>query len=65
VSERVQPIDYLCYGFIPPPQRKEQFDARPIQILNYWGRSSEHRMDLHGKLFPAREDRNYGVDMKW
>lgn len=51
VSERVQPIDYLCYGFIPPPQRKEQFDARPIQILNYWGRSSEHRMDLHGKFF--------------
>lgn len=60
VSERAQPIDYLCYGFIPPPQSKAQFDARPLQILNYWGRSSEHRMCLHGSFFEFARDAAFG-----
>jgi len=61
VIERVQPIDYLCYGFIPPPQSKEQFDARPIDVFYFWGRSSKHRMELHADFFWSAQEYGYEV----
>ncbi len=61
VQEKIQPIDYLCYGFIPPPQRKEQFDARPLDVFYFWGRSSEFRMFMHGDFFSYARAGKYEV----
>ena len=51
VGGNVFPIDYPCWTNPYPIQTKEEFDARPINVFNYWGRSSEYRVRLHADIW--------------
>jgi len=51
VTENIVPIDYPCWTNPYPVQTKEEFDARPINVFNFWGRSHEVRVKLHGDIW--------------
>lgn len=50
-SDEIYPIEYPCIVGEYPIQSKEEFNARPIELLNYWGRSNEHRLRVHGEIW--------------
>jgi len=50
VTDRVVPIDYPCLYASQLEQDKETFDSRPINVFQYWGRSSEHRVRIHAEI---------------
>lgn len=60
-SEKVLPIDYPCNIPAYPISRKEEFNARPISVMNYWGRSHEARVRLHGNIWKHASKRGYSV----
>lgn len=45
------PIEFACYLPIPDRATKESFDARPIDVLYFWGMSHQRRPKLHGDIF--------------
>lgn len=55
-TSTVLPIEYPNWQSDYPIQPREFFDARPISALNFWGRSHEGRLMLHGEIwkFAAR-----------
>ncbi len=50
-SDWLRPIEYPCVFEVTQPQTKEQFLKRPIQVFNYWGRSNEERLRVHGEFW--------------
>jgi hypothetical protein len=50
-SDTILPIEYPCLLDIHRPQTKEGFLSRPFEVFNYWGRSHEDRVRLHGDIF--------------
>jgi len=50
-TDKVVVIDYPCWTEPYPIQTKEQFDARPVNVFFYWGRSSEYRVKLHADFW--------------
>lgn len=50
VSDKVLPIEYPCTANSYPQQTKEEFESRPINVFQYWGRSSEHRVRIHAEI---------------
>lgn len=44
------PIEYPCVIDEYPIQTREQFNSRPINVFQYWGRSSEHRLRIHSEI---------------
>lgn len=57
----VKPIEYPCWYVVPPPQSKEEFEARPINVFHFWGRSSELRVKLHADFWA--ESGKYGISV--
>ena len=57
VKDNVLPIDYPCYVEPIPIQTKEQYLSRPINVFNFWGRSSEYRVKFHADVW-ANSSRN-------
>jgi len=51
VSDKVQPIEYPCVVESYPVQPKEIFNSRHISAFQYWGRSNEHRLRIHGEIW--------------
>lgn len=51
MKDNRHPIEYPCY--FPPTeiQSREQFDARPLEVLFNWGHSHESRVNLHANIF--------------
>jgi len=50
-TDKVVVIDYPCWTEPYQIQTKEQFDARPVNVFFYWGRSSEYRVKLHADFW--------------
>lgn len=51
VSDTVLPIDYPCWVGECPIDSREQYNARPVNVFFYWGRSHEERAKLHGNIW--------------
>ena len=52
VTDKIKPIEYpsiVNHSF--PTQTKEEFNNRPIQAFQYWGRSNEHRLRIHSEIW--------------
>lgn len=61
VTDTVKPIEYPNWQPEYPAQTKEQFDSRPISVMNYWGRSHEARLMLHGEIWKNAARKGYAV----
>lgn len=55
------PIEYVNWQEKYPIQTKEEFDNRPISVLNYWGRSHEARLLFHGEVWKNAAQKGYTV----
>lgn len=51
LTDKIKPLSYHCYVPQYEVQTREQFNARPIELANYWGRSSEERMWFQGNAY--------------
>lgn len=60
-SETVLPIEYPNLTNPYPIQTKEEFDARRIIAFNFWGRSHEARVQLHGDLWKGASRYDYSL----
>ena len=49
--EGYYPIEYPCLIPPYPIQTREEFNARPINVFQYWGRSNENRLRIHGEIW--------------
>lgn len=47
----LHPIDYPCWIEPPPVQSREEYNARPIEVFYFWGRSHEERVKLHSDIW--------------
>jgi len=61
VSDTIKPIEYPCIIAPWPVQSKEEFNSRPIDYFQYWGRSNEHRLRIHGEIWLDAYKRGYQV----
>jgi len=60
-TEWLLPVEYPNLQNPYPVQAKAEFDARPISVLNYWGRSHEARVQLHGEIWKNASRGGYSV----
>lgn len=56
VTDKVVSLTYPSYQPSYPIQTKEQFDARPIELNHYFGRSHEDRIKFQGKAYLYASD---------
>lgn len=61
VSDTVLPIEYPCIVEKWNQDSKEQFDSRPINSFQYWGRSNEHRLRIHGEIWLHAYKKGFSV----
>lgn len=59
-SDTIKPIEYPC-RHKTFQQTKEEFDARVFSVFNYWGRSHEKRLTLHGNIWVEAGRHGYSV----
>lgn len=45
------PIEYPCLTDKWPIETREQFNNRPLNAFQYWGRSNEHRLRIHSEIW--------------
>lgn len=65
-TDRVRPIEFLCYLDIPPVQSRAEFDARPFEVFHCWGYSHHTRPQLHAWIFEeGMARRGLGVISDW
>ena len=55
------PIEYPNLTNKYPVQTKEEFNARPIDLFSYWGRSNEIRVQTHGDIWKGASTYGYSV----
>jgi len=51
LTDKIKPLSYPCYQPVYPIQTREEFNARPIELCHYWGRSSEERLWFQGNAY--------------
>lgn len=51
VSPTVQPIEYPCVVNEFPIQSVREFNSRPVNVFQYWGRSNEERLRIHSEIW--------------
>lgn len=51
VTHIVKPIEYPCVIDKWPIQSEQEFNSRPVSVFQYWGRSNEHRIRIHGQIW--------------
>lgn len=61
VTENLIPCDFTCYLPKEPVQTKEEFNARPIEVMHQWGYSHDLRRKLHGEIFAKAQEFGYNV----
>lgn len=59
-NEKRVPIEYPARTKSSPESR-DQFNNRPISVFNYWGRSHEGRLILHGNIWIEAPKNGYSV----
>lgn len=60
-SDYLKPIEYPNWQPDYQLQTREEFNNRAIQVLNYWGRSHEARLILHGNIWKNSPKKGYTV----
>lgn len=55
------PCEYPNWQEPWPQETREQFEARPIDVFNYWGRSHEARLMFHGEIWKHAARKGYTV----
>lgn len=61
VSDTVKPISYPCWNEIHPVQSKEEFLARPLEVMFTWGLSHEGRKVIHSDIWRKAGKYGYSV----
>lgn len=61
VSREVAPIDYPCVIPMWQVDTEEQFNNRPISCFQYWGRSNENRLRIHGDIWHHATKKGFSV----
>lgn len=51
VTESVRPIEYPCVVNQWPIPSYAEFNSRPINVFQYWGRSNECRLRIHSEIW--------------
>lgn len=51
VSDKVKPLEYPTIVSELPLHSEEEFNNRPVNVFQYWGRSSEERLRIHGEIW--------------
>ncbi len=61
VTDKIKPIEYPCVidEWIVEP--KEVFDERELNVVQYWGRSNENRMRIHGEIWLHAYEKGFQV----
>ncbi len=60
-SDYLKPIEYPNFQPDYLLQLREEFNNRQIEVLNYWGRSHEARLILHGAIWENSPTKGYTV----
>jgi len=60
-TEWLCPIEYPNRQNPYPIQTEAEFNARPIDVFNFWGRSHEARVQLHGDIWKGASKYGYSV----
>lgn len=60
-TETLLPCEYPNFQPRYELQTKEEFNNRPISAFNYWGRSHEARLMLHGEIWKHAAKKGYTV----
>lgn len=61
VSNVLQPIEYPRLVGEYPLQSKEEFNSRPVSVFQYWGRSNENRLRIHGEIWQHATQKGFSV----
>jgi hypothetical protein len=62
VSDKLLPIEYpRMVETDYPVDTKEVFNARPINAFQYWGRSNENRLRIHGEIWLHAYKKGFSV----
>lgn len=51
VSDTIKPIEYFSSVNELPLQSEQEFNSRPINCFQYWGRSNEERIRIHAEIW--------------
>ncbi len=51
VTESIKPIEYPCLVNSFGEHSEVEFNNRPINVFQYWGRSNEHRLRIHSEIW--------------
>lgn len=60
-DDTLLPCEYPNWFPAHPIETREQFNARPLSVFNYWGRSHEARLMLHGEIWKHASRKGYEV----
>jgi len=51
VTDKIKPIEYPYSGDLWHTQLRPDFNNRPINVFQSWGRSNENRIRIHGEIW--------------
>lgn len=60
-KENIYPIEFPNWEPHHPVQTKEEYNNRPINVFNFWGRSHEARLVFHGDIWRQAAKKGYAV----
>lgn len=61
VTDKVLPIEYPCVVHHWEVDSEERFNNRPISCFQYWGRSNENRLRIHGDIWHHATRKGFSV----
>lgn len=61
VTPTAQPIEYPCIVDEWPIQSEEEFNSRLVNVFEYWGRSNEMRVRIHGQILMHSYEKGFQV----
>lgn len=61
VTDNIKPIEYPCVTHHWQPDSEEKFNNRPLSTFQYWGRSNENRLRIHGEIWHHASKKGFSV----
>jgi len=61
LTDKIKPLSYPCYQPEYKLNSKEEFDARPLDVCHYFGRSSEERMIFQGNAYIHASEKGFEI----
>jgi len=61
LNDKIKPLSYPCYQPEYKLNLKEEFDARPLDVCHYFGRSSEERMIFQGNAYIHASEKGFEI----